>query len=353
MEYGSDFTILYKKYNENNENNENINHKELYFLSGRIGIANILKNILYKNERCLIPNYLCDSIYICFKLYNFDFYNIQNNFDIDYDNIENKIINNNYKILFIINFFGYTDTSINKIKILCKSKNIVIVEDYTHNIYSNNLYGDISICSYRKSIETPFGCIVVDKNNILNINQKYSVNISYFFFVLLKLFSMILKNIHCLKWLWRKILNFCEKNIDTIIYNDFDYINYFLYKYYYRTENKLIRKNNIKCLNNKLLYKCDTKFINTYFTYVILLDNKSQRDNLRKHLIDKKIYCPVYWPLNFDKNECNHYITDRILSIPIDQRYNETDMSYIADCINSFIISNVSNSNVSNILQYN
>ena len=31
MEYGSDFTILYKKYNENNENNENINHKELYF----------------------------------------------------------------------------------------------------------------------------------------------------------------------------------------------------------------------------------------------------------------------------------------------------------------------------------
>jgi uncharacterized protein YeeX (DUF496 family) len=338
MEYGSDFTISYKKNNKHNNNNKNINHKELYFLSGRIGIANILKNILHKNERCLIPNYLCDSIYNCFKLYDFDFYNIKNNFDIDYDNIEKKINSNSYKILFIINFFGYIDRNIDKIKILCKSKNIVILEDYTHNIYSNSLYGDISICSYRKSIETPYGCIVVDKNNILNINQKYSINISYIFVVLLKMFSMTLKNIYCLKWLWRRLLNFCEKKIDTIIYDDFDYMNYFLYKYYYRRENKITRKNNIKYLNDKLIYKCDSKFVNTYFTYVILLNNKLERDNLRKYLIDNKIYCPVYWPLNFDTTNCNQYITDRILSIPIDQRYNENDMNFIANCINRYVV---------------
>ena len=129
-----------------------------------------------------------------------------------------------------------------------------------------------------------------------------------------------------------------KKKIDTIIYDDFDYMNYFLYKYYYRRENKITRKNNIKYLNDKLIYKCDSKFVNTYFTYVILLNNKLERDNLRKYLIDNKIYCPVYWPLNFDTTNCNQYITDRILSIPIDQRYNENDMNFIANCINRYVV---------------
>lgn len=52
MEIGSDFNLNIKK-----ENN-------LFFASGRIAIKNILdKFIKNKNDKCLIPNYLCDSIF--------------------------------------------------------------------------------------------------------------------------------------------------------------------------------------------------------------------------------------------------------------------------------------------------
>lgn len=328
MEYGSDFTIKYNKYS----------NRELFFLSGRIGIKNILNKILNVNDKCLIPNYLCESIYDCFK--NFNFYKIKNNFDIDYDFLNKEINNNTYKLIFIINYFGYIDININKIKELCQKKNIIIIEDYTHNLYSDNLYGDICICSYRKSIETPFGCIVIDKNNILNINQKCSIDIMYIFLVFLKLFAMILKNGSLIKYIWRPILNFCEKNIDKIKYNDFDYINNLLYIYYYKSQNKILRIKNIEYLHNKLKlkYKCNEKFLNTYFTYPILLNNELERSALKKYLISYKIYCPIYWPLDFNANKCNNYITDRILCIPIDQRYNKNNMDYIAEKINNFNI---------------
>ena len=54
-------------------------------------------------------------------------------------------------------------------------------------------------------------------------------------------------------------------------------------------------------------------------------------------LINNKIYCPIYWEINFDKDKlCNHFISDRIIAIPIDQRYNINDMKYIIKLINLF-----------------
>ena len=48
MEIGSDFTLKIK------------NEKNLFFVSGRCAIKYILNNLIKNNEKCLIPNYLCD-----------------------------------------------------------------------------------------------------------------------------------------------------------------------------------------------------------------------------------------------------------------------------------------------------
>ena len=124
----------------------------------------------------------------------------------------NSIIkNNNYKAIFIINYFGYVDKNIKFILTICKKNNIVVIEDFTHNIYAEKFYGDIALCSYRKSLSTPSGAIVIDNQSILNNNNKISINFIYIFLTFLKLLGMFLKNYFCLKWIWRPILLFCEK----------------------------------------------------------------------------------------------------------------------------------------------
>ena len=146
---------------------------------------------------------------------------------------------------------------------------------------------------------------------------------------------MFLKNYKNIKWIWRPILLFCEKNIDKIYYNDFDYINHFFYKYYFNNNDIETRKQNIDYLHSNLELETLDKFKNNYFTYPLFFKNKLSRNNIRNILIDNKIYCPIYWPINFDnKNKCNYYITNHILCIPIDQRYNLDNMKYIVNIIN-------------------
>ena len=59
IEIGSDFNIQ--------PLHNNLHEK--FFVSGRLAIKSILNNLIKKNERCLIPNYLCDSIYNCFSCF--------------------------------------------------------------------------------------------------------------------------------------------------------------------------------------------------------------------------------------------------------------------------------------------
>lgn len=63
------------------------------------------------------------------------------------------------------------------------------------------------------------------------------------------------------------------------------------------------------------------------------------RDRLRKHLIEKQIYCPIHWPVS-----SKHHLTqetERIyreeLSLVCDQRYNQTDMERMGQAITDFL----------------
>ena len=53
MEIGSDYNLNIK-----------FNKNKLFYFSGRIAITEILHKINKNNEKCLIPNYLCESVLI-------------------------------------------------------------------------------------------------------------------------------------------------------------------------------------------------------------------------------------------------------------------------------------------------
>lgn len=72
------------------------------------------------------------------------------------------------------------------------------------------------------------------------------------------------------------------------------------------------------------------------FVPVIVPDGK--RDELRRYLIRNRIYCPVHWPVSdyHRLNEKERFIYNNELSLVCDQRYTEDDMCQIVDTIKGF-----------------
>ena len=99
---------------------------------------------------------------------------------------------------------------------------------------------------------------------------------------------------------------------------------------------KIIRERNFYYLHSYLKdlneLKSDFSFIEGPMVYPFLIKN----DVLRQKLIDNKIYVAIYWKhvldmkgaSNFDK-----YLSKYLLPLPIDQRYDISDMKIIVDAI--------------------
>ncbi len=66
---------------------------------------------------------------------------------------------------------------------------------------------------------------------------------------------------------------------------------------------------------------------------------KKLRDPLRRHLVEKSIYCPCHWPISdyHVLNDKTKEIYDREISVVCDQRYGAEDMYRIIDVITDFL----------------
>jgi hypothetical protein len=88
--------------------------------------------------------------------------------------------------------------------------------------------------------------------------------------------------------------------------------------------------------NNKIRIIFDKDKIkdNIPIGFPILINN---RDNIRKKLMSESIYCPIHWSIkdNYIPNIFNdaYYLSDSILTLPIDQRYNLEDMNRLVNTL--------------------
>ena len=103
------------------------------------------------------------------------------------------------------------------------------------------------------------------------------------------------------------------------------------------------RRENMKhlwsLLNGKIrmIHRLEKSFDGAPFSLPILVEN---RDAVQKQLAQKGVYAPVLWPVDGKaRNTCevSAYVSDHMLSIPIDQRYNYDDIEDIASIILSII----------------
>lgn len=345
MELGSEFNIRVEELEES----ENTifqrlgNYSALYLDSGRSAIKLILEES--PKGEVLLPEYVCDSVIQAFVGFDIKYYRLKKNFIMDLDDFHSKV-SENTKIVFIMHYFGAIQPEEILTHVLCyKNKyNFKIIEDTTHSLFSKSgTISDYCVCSLRKWFAIPDGGVLYSKER-LELSGKSSLirNTG-----IEKTYGMIMKTLYLDKKietniLYRKILIDAEKKMnENNKISKISYFSEFLLNYYDTIEITNKRKENYSHLLNEIT--------NLGLKPVVQLGEKccpfvlpielDERNNLRQYLLENRVYCAVHWPLNDTPlcwNETSYKLSQRILSLPIDQRYGTKEIAYLARLLNNY-----------------
>lgn len=335
-EFGSEF---YKEseFESYYEYISKINVNKYFIRCGRDAIRLIAKNL--KSNVVLLPSFCCESMISPFQDCNKEirYYKIKSDFSIDTDDLIKKA-DCDCSIL-IMNYFGLnkTDKIINEIRLL--SFNVEIIEDFTHIALDIvdlfNYQVDYYVCSMRKWMPIVEGGIIITNKNLGKINywenNKFSENRKKGFSIKNKFLNFVKDDLN--KNEYRRLFDEADLSLsnDKRIMQASDesvkYLQRINYLEIYRQ-----RSNNYSILYDMLKeFDCLLPKIETCpFNFPV---NVFNRNNVQKNLSNDNLYLQVIWPINDKQKECckeAFYISEHILCIPIDQRYNSNDMMQIS-----------------------
>lgn len=340
IEIGSEFWL--EKYKADSSNFVNNLGKDIKFLlSGRTAIDFVLKDIKCKRKinKAYIPSYCCESMLVPF---------VENNIDIEFydvnykDNINYNInLDNSCDIFLGVSYFGYTDSNMDKyIEELKNRKNIIVLEDITHRLFSKKNFCNLSdylIASIRKWGAFISGGIAISKNGEFDRSLKtIEANNDM---IRIKNEAMTEKEKYILE----------NKSIDkTIFLNKYEYFNKFLQKNYKlydmdktsienfkrfpiddviekRIKNATIIENELIGIDGiKIMFKLKDGDCPLFVPILISDYNKFKK--LKEILKEEKIYLPSHWNKSNIIPEKLSNIYNKEISLVCDQRYNENEV---------------------------
>ncbi len=323
--------------------------EEVLTSSGRGAIKHLLNN-LDKAKVALLPSFTCDSVLMPFYDcgYVVHFYRIKKNLTIDILDLFDKIKRFSPRIVFLQDYFGFdTLSTIRPYIDSFKSKGIIIVKDFTHSWLSdfNIDIADYYVASLHKWFEIPDGGVLLSTKHYvhqLKSAKEQTELVSSF----IKLFKLKNKYFSSgnekIKSEYRPILSeivdifdqdkgvYAISNLSRNLINSTDF---------YVIKKK--RRNNYLQLHNgfKKVEILSPVFNNledgvTPLYYPVYVNGN--REEIQGMLADRDIYCPIIWPIPekianyFDDDSLSAF--NDILSIPCDQRYDNSDMDRIISC---------------------
>lgn len=340
MELGSEFNLNFQDLEKKKDNIFQYlkEYNCIYTDSGRSALR-ILKEVIPKKGKILLPSYICDSVIDCFEDSRISYYNLNYNLEIVWQELD-SILEQEIVAIFIMHYFGkiQNENILNKIKEKCRQYNVLIIEDTTHSIFSRvHTIGDYCICSLRKWFAIPDGGVLYSLNNLPEIRNMGKPNWS-----LEKIQGMFLKTIYlekgysCNLW-YRELFAEAEKKLECQkeICGISEMALILLSRY---SVSEVIKKRraNYQQLEMKIR-DCGILFWNEMpecpFVCPVIVEN---RDELRKYLIEQRIYCAVHWPITkkeLTERKVVDYIAKHIISLPIDQRYGTEHIAYLVERI--------------------
>ena len=313
------------------------------FYTGRQAFKYILDSISETRviEKIWMPAYYCQHVTRWVKkVYpNLFFYDI-NPFKFDKPfNIYDFASEND--VVLINNYWGLSD-SLKK-----TSAFPIIIEDHSHGWLSKNcMYSQADYCfaSLRKSLPIPLGGISwkpeapIEQDNNRYISDEAFYKAYDKLHAAMKLKTQFKKgNLEIEKTEYLKVIDetedFLDRNHDIVALRPQDhdllhkYLNINFLSYKQTNLNSIYRV--LKAVDFMKVVK---RHDHTTFGLILLFKDHTLWTSLRSFLIHNEIYPSFLWPDNTLSEAWQH-----VLNIHVDFRYNEQDMAYITDILNTWI----------------
>ena len=300
-----------------------------YTYGGYYSLRVILQHLkLSKDEKVLLPSYMCPTILYPFKELGilYEFYKVNRNLQIDLVDLS-KRVDGKAKVVFFINYFGFkqSDEVITALLKL-KESGIIIIQDVVQDFYvqNNDLIGNYAFMSFRKFFPCE-GSIIISQDKIDDVVIK-GKNKAYFNN---KLKGRFWRYYHykygCDEKRFLTLFEKANKSYrlpENIKFTKYD--EYVLNRIDFEKD-KETRRCNFKMLlgllGDKAIFKSlPDNVVPLLFPIVI-----SSRDSIQMKLRDKNIFCPVHWKLTdeFQCDVCKESVelSEMIISIPINSDY--------------------------------
>lgn len=284
--------------------------------------ANCLRYIIRarKIHKVYIPYFLCSSVMrACVReKCEYEYYHIDKRFI----PLFNKELKSN-EYLYVVNFYGQISTAV--IKELKDRYNNVIVDnvqaffeipiDNIDTLYSCRKFFGVSDGAYLYTDNQLNDLLEIDVSNsrMEHILGRYERTAQVYY-------NAYLENEKKMGQEPIKLMSKLTRNLMRGM--DYEHI-------------KKRRTDNFRYLHNKLksLNKLDLTVPEGAFMYPLYIENGME---LKRKLIQKKIFVPTLWEDVFEiarKESLEYDMAEKIVPLPIDQRYDFKDMEYIAENI--------------------
>lgn len=323
-----------------NNNLNNFENSSCTFTSGGQSSINFIVSQLRmkKDEFMLLPAYLCPTIVwnLQRNRVNFDFYKINRDLTIDIPDLEKKLEEHKVRAVFFIDYFGfYHDSKTLGYLNGLKDKRISIIEDAVQMLWfsSQEFKGDYVFNSYRKFLPVDGSLVLSEAHgDFQGVEDEYyeyqnTARMKITAYVKYGLgskedFISLFSKADEVYGKSRAVNGMTDISWHLLNKVDAEYIGSVRRRNYSYLQAKLAESGNIRPLLGKELLGQ-----NIPIGFPVLIEN---RDSIKKELRSRSIYCPAHWPILEEEwvkgFEDSIYLAEHILTLPIDQRYDEEDL---------------------------
>lgn len=298
-----------------------------------------------KEAVILCPAYSCWSMIAPFEFSGWmvEYYRLNTDLTIDEDYLEKILPVVKPDAILTMNFFGSAST-VSAIQVVkAFNEDITVIEDFSHCTFClewiYNELVDFYVSSIRKSVGVCDGAIVLSKK----LTNRHYIDVAAPNFGELRLGAQRMKGRYSVtkslddKDVFLADLRQGETMIDKLSgVHPISEVSIKMLETINGEEIAFARRENMKHLWNELQWKVkmipglERCFRGAPFSLPILVDN---RDEVQKKLAKKGVYAPVLWPINEHARrvcEVSAYVSDHMLSLPVDQRCDWDDIEDIA-----------------------
>lgn len=315
---------------------------ELFLSTGRDCLeATILHYGLKGAGAVALPAYLCPEMLRPFQRHGIPirFYGVSRKLAADVAALGGLVERERVAAVLTINYFGFEQPDRGEIRSICDEHDAVLIEDDVQAFLSRfPPVGDVVFNSYRKATPMPDGSYL---HGVTVRRPRRSLR--HALFVACRTVAGALKNVWLLKPLYRLLFQIAEGILvgypkpaemsgvsrHILLRLDTDEMRC------RRRENYLQLLDRIQGLGHvRPLFEEPLSAETCPFGLPVLCEN---REEVKSRLIRHRIYPPVHWTLPEEIGReafaDSWWVADRILTIPVDQRYGPDDMDRIADVL--------------------